>query len=227
MIDHSLKKLFSFIFPLQLLLRSICASVQESQPIEWSVCLLVQTSVYWSACWTGCTFACEPFNCIQRSTCFWILSKGFLLTSPYIFFQVYLRISIRGSIPWLVQPLVRLSLHWSVAHYIILLWFSLFSPHCIFFQSFTFSNSPLVASYFIKEVNWLIYNLTARPRDTDRQTYWLTMRSMRRVLGHLLIRSLICLHHLLIHLLRTDCCAHLLPSSLTPKLIGERFMFTI
>ena len=122
MIDHSFKKLFSFIFPSQLLLRSICASVQEGQPIQRSVCLLVQTSVCWSVCWTVCTFACEPFNCIQRSTSFWILSQGFLLISPYIFFQVYLHISIRGSIPWLVQPLVRLSLHWSFAHYIIHLW---------------------------------------------------------------------------------------------------------
>ena len=176
MIDHSFKKLFSFIFPSQLLLRSICVSVQEGQPIQRSVCLLVQTSVCWSVCWTVCTFACEPFNCIQRSTSFWILSQGFLLISPYIFFQVYLHISIRGSIPWLVQPLVRLSLHWSVAHYIILLWFSLFSPRCIFFNhspSVIRRLSPLTSSRRSTDTDWFIIWLPDQETLTDRLTDWL------------------------------------------------------
>ena len=138
MIDHSFKKLFSFIFPSQLLLRSICVSVQEGQPIQRSVCLLVQTSVCWSVCWTVCTFACEHFNCIQRSTCFWIMNKGYLLISPYIFFQVYLRISIRVSIPWLVQILllvfapIIISNDWFDKEYMIFKWSYRIDQHTSF-----------------------------------------------------------------------------------------------
>ena len=109
-------------------------------------------------------------------------------------------------------------------------WFSLFSPRCIFFQSFTFGNSPIVASYFIKEVivdqlilrDWLIDWLTIdRLPDqetlTDRLIDRLTMRSMRKVLGHLLIRSLICLQQL-----THSLAPHWLLRTFTPKLTRSR-----